>query len=314
MKREMIEREKEILDELCGAAEEQVESVLEKYGNLVANDFEDGKLVNLKELLPKLRSVKANMINLLSRLSLGVNETEAYFKRRTPSGPGRIRLIVPRQGRPELDVEFSDLNEFSKVERELGPIDRSFVFPGIQKFFREQYNSEWDDFLKLHPGETIPTLKYENKQVVPIYGQAEELVSKKALERSREAFRPNQLTEILIDTYWDNKGYLKKLLAPKDIDQVEQGLSYTIIELSEAMLRQNAGKVRKIYTTLTDANDEILAKYPEVARLILLNEDNLEKFPGVCERILTNYPDLTSKFPDLKGHLAQFPRFQKFVP
>lgn len=310
----MIAREKQVLDEICEDTEKKVDDILEKHEESAANDFEHAKLNNLRDLRSKLESAKANLIGVLSRISLGLTEVQDYFRRRTPSSPGVIRLIVPRQGKPELDVEFKNLIEWEGIERQLGPLDRSFVFPGIKSFFQENFNMDWDDYLKTHARKIVPTLKYENKQVIPIYAQADELISKKALEKAREAFRPNQLTEVLIDTYWDNKGYLKKLLDPKYVDQMEQGLSYTIIELSEAVLQQNAGKVKKIYTTLTDMNEEILAKYPEIARLIILNEDYLKQKPGVCKRILAGMPDLVSKFPDLKGHLAQFPDYQEFVP
>ncbi|GAB4308176.1 MAG: hypothetical protein Kow0069_06220 [Promethearchaeota archaeon] len=304
---------KDVVEDVVAQVLGRISALRESCEENVDTENERDMFRELADLSEKLHEAKASFVNVLSRISLAIKATERYFARKYPSGPGRIRLIIPRAGKASLDLEFGTFSEFQAYEGQIPPLDRNFVFPGLQRFFQEKYGSDWDDYLATHPDEMIPTLKYEKKQVVRLDSTAEELVSKRALEAARAVLRPNAVTEVIIDAFWDNKRVLTKLMAPKDLDLVRESLSYTIIELSEAIEAKDDGKMREIYQYLSDINDELLSKYPKIALLVLLNEKNLERSPAVCERLLQTFPGLPAENTELAVELAKRERFAKYV-
>lgn len=309
----MISELNAALEDLCGRVEAKITATREKYLGSAGTPYEEWILEELQDLIPKIESGKANLINLFSRTALSLSTTEAYFRRRTPTGPGRIRLIVPVANKEDLDVEFATLEEFQAIEGQLRPLDRQLLYPGLQQYFIEHFGREWDEYLRAHPDEEIPTIKYENKQIVRLDAHADELVSKKALAAVRETFRPNQLTDQIIEAFWDHRRAFREFMQEDDLMEVQEGLSYTLIELSEATQQRDEGRIREIYQSLNDKNEEFLTKYPKIGYLILSNPEVLEKHVGACKRILKQYPEIVEKYPDLEEALGEFPTYAEFL-
>lgn len=301
--KEIIEDQRAIIKSIGKPLFEAYSKIKEDYSSVVSQ-FPELKNNIVESLIEKMDSmndeISESVVNLLSDINsyvsliLGLNKEYQILIEETKilsSDKGMFRIIIsdskylkPRKEGESLalDVQLSSEDEFrTKVEPRLANmIVKSSLFNALGDYLESNYGSrDLDVVLESNRDKSLPTVRYENGQVVKYKKTIEDSESKKAFMQAL-ALDQNKL---MMKTYSSNRAMLEKEY-PSIKDSL--GLSFVMamepllseltdleIKLSHNNLKADERKelIDKVNSIKADIGSRVsleLKKYPKLAELM----------------------------------------------